>query len=53
MDTRQRSTVVGVFEDRVHADRAVSHLLNAGFRQDQIGVAHATRLRFERGKNHG
>jgi hypothetical protein len=39
MDTQKRSTVVAVFEDRLHADRAVSHLLNAGFRQDQIGVA--------------
>jgi hypothetical protein len=35
----QRSTVVAVFEDRYHADKAVTHLLNAGFRQDQIGVA--------------
>jgi hypothetical protein len=39
MDTQKRSTVVGVFEDRLHADKAVSHLLSAGFRQDQIGVA--------------
>jgi hypothetical protein len=35
----QRSTVVAVFGDRLHADRAVTHLLNAGYRQDQIGVA--------------
>ena len=39
MVTKQRSTVVGVFEDRVEADKAVSQLLKAGFRQDQIGVA--------------
>jgi len=37
--TQQRSTVVGVFTDRVHADQAVSELRNAGFREDQIGVA--------------
>ena len=35
----QRSTVVGVFEDRQKANEAVNELLNAGFRQDQIGVA--------------
>ena len=39
MDTIRRSTVVGVFEDRVDADKAVSQLLKASFRQDQIGVA--------------
>jgi len=33
------STVVGVFEDRHHADQAVSDLRKAGFRDDQIGVA--------------
>jgi len=37
--TQQRSTVVGVFEDRRHADQAVSDLRNAGFRDDQIGIA--------------
>jgi uncharacterized protein (TIGR02271 family) len=36
---QQRSTVVGVFEDRHKADKAVSELMKAGFRQDQIGVA--------------
>ncbi|MDB5349166.1 MAG: hypothetical protein JWN86_413 [Planctomycetota bacterium] len=36
---QQRSTVVGVFEDRHQADKAVSELQKAGFRQDQIGVA--------------
>lgn len=34
----QRSTVVGVFEDRLAADRAVAELRRAGFRDDQIGV---------------
>ncbi len=33
------TTVVGVFADRHEADKAVSDLLKAGFRQDQIGVA--------------
>jgi uncharacterized protein (TIGR02271 family) len=37
--TEQRSTVVGVFEDRYQADAAVSELRQAGFRKDQIGVA--------------
>src|SRR5512147_2887087 len=37
--TEQRSTVVGVFEDRHQADAAVSELRHAGFREDQIGVA--------------
>src|SRR4051794_7655394 len=39
MATTQRSTVVGVFEDRRHADQAVADLKKAGFRDDQIGVA--------------
>ncbi|HMB06470.1 MAG TPA: DUF2934 domain-containing protein, partial [Isosphaeraceae bacterium] len=37
--TQQRSTVVGVFADRSHADAAISELRQAGFREDQIGVA--------------
>jgi len=37
--TKQHSTVVGVFKDRQQANKAVSELLKAGFRQDQIGVA--------------
>jgi uncharacterized protein (TIGR02271 family) len=37
--TQKRSTVVGVFEDRRHADQAVSELRKAGFGEDQIGVA--------------
>jgi uncharacterized protein (TIGR02271 family) len=36
---KQTYTVVGVFEDRAHADQAVSELKKAGFRDDQIGVA--------------
>ena len=36
---KQQSTVVGVFKDRQQANQAVSDLLKAGFRQDQIGVA--------------
>ncbi len=39
MATTKRSTVVGVFEDRLQADRAVAALRQAGFREDQIGVA--------------
>jgi len=39
MQAKQRSTVIGVFEDRRHADQAVADLRKAGFREDQIGVA--------------
>src|SRR3954452_14572192 len=39
MAAKQVSTVVGVFEDRRHADQAVADLKQAGFRDDQIGVA--------------
>jgi len=39
MKAEQRSTVVGVFEDRQQADRAVAELRKAGFRDDQIGLA--------------
>ena len=35
----QKSTIVGVFDDRMQADRAVDELRRAGFRDDQIGVA--------------
>jgi len=38
MATTQRDTVVGVFESRADADRAVSALQQAGFTKDQIGV---------------
>ena len=36
--TANRTTVVGVFEDRGMAQTAVSELRRAGFREDQIGV---------------
>jgi len=36
---QKRSTIVGVFEDRLQANKAVDDLLKAGFRNDQIGVA--------------
>jgi len=36
---KQRTVVVGVFQDRLQADQAVADLLKAGFRKDQIGVA--------------
>jgi len=39
MKAQQRSTIVGVFEDRRHADQAIKELRDAGFREDQIGVA--------------
>jgi len=39
MAATQRSTVVGVFEDSRHADQAVADLKQAGFRDNQIGVA--------------
>jgi hypothetical protein len=39
MITQQRATIVGVFDDRRQADRAVDELRRAGFRDDQIGVA--------------
>jgi len=35
----QQLTVVGVFEDRLQADRAVDALRRAGYRDDQIGIA--------------
>jgi hypothetical protein len=35
----QQSTVVGVFEERLQADRAIDALHKAGFRDEQIGVA--------------
>jgi len=39
MSVKKHSTIVGVFEDRAMADKAVAELLKGGFRQDQIGVA--------------
>jgi hypothetical protein len=39
MTTQLASTVVGVFEDRLHANQAITELHSAGFGQNQIGVA--------------
>src|SRR4051812_8674718 len=39
MNTQQRSTVVGVFEDRLHANQAITDLHKASFTEKQIGVA--------------
>src|SRR5919199_2696138 len=39
MATTERPTVVGVFENRTEAERAVDELHRAGFRDDQIGFA--------------
>jgi len=39
MNAQQRTTIVGVFADHKHADQAVADLRQAGFRNDQIGVA--------------
>jgi len=43
----QKSTIVGVFDDRQQADRAVDELRRAGFRDDQIGVA----MRYDAGSD--
>jgi hypothetical protein len=37
MAMTQRSTVVGVFPDRAHAEQAITELHNLGFRDEQIG----------------
>src|SRR5438067_256224 len=37
MTTQQRSTLVGVFENRAQAEGAIRDLQSAGFRDDQIG----------------
>src|SRR5579884_4141455 len=34
-----RATVVGVFADRTHAEQALDALRQAGFREDQLGLA--------------
>lgn len=39
MNTQTPSTVVGVFEDRLHANQAISELHEAGFTDKQIGLA--------------
>src|SRR5579859_4690234 len=38
MATTTRSTIVGVFDDRVRAQKAVEELRRAGFWEDQVGV---------------
>ena len=38
MSIARCSTVVGVFNERHEADRAIDDLVKAGFRNDQIGV---------------
>ena len=38
MTKAKRSTVVGVFENREQAQKAVNELRRAGFREDEIGV---------------
>ena len=38
MNTQKSSTVVGVFEDKTHANKAITELHEAGFNQSQIGV---------------
>jgi uncharacterized protein (TIGR02271 family) len=38
MHTHTSTTVVGVFDDRRHAQEAVRELKSAGFREEQIGV---------------
>ena len=40
VDRSSGSTVVGVFEDRSHAEAAVRDLESAGFREDQVGIAY-------------
>lgn len=42
-----QSTVVGVFDDRLQADRAIDELRRAGFRDEQIGVA----MRYDAGNS--
>jgi hypothetical protein len=39
MKTLLGSTVVGVFEDRLHANNAITQLHQAGFGENQVGVA--------------
>jgi hypothetical protein len=39
MKTQPASTVVGVFEDRTHANQAITELHSAGFGRDQVGLA--------------
>ena len=37
--TERRSTIIGVFEDRLEAERALRDLEAAGFNDDQLGFA--------------
>ena len=39
MRTQPASTVVGVFEDRTHANKAINELHSVGFGREQIGLA--------------
>ena len=39
MKTQLGFTVIGVFEDRTHANQAITELQSAGFGRDQIGLA--------------
>jgi hypothetical protein len=39
MKTHHRSTVVGVFQDRLQANQAVAELDEAGFDKSQVGIA--------------
>jgi len=50
MATNTRSSVVGVFEHRADAERAVELLHRAGFRDDQIGFAMKDGQRLEGGR---
>jgi len=40
METTRKTAVVGVFDNRADAQRAVQELKRMGFRDDEIGVAH-------------
>ncbi|MEO6892489.1 MAG: hypothetical protein ABI456_22455 [Ktedonobacteraceae bacterium] len=44
MITTQRTSVVGVFEERARAERTIDELKQAGFRDDQIGFVVRDRL---------
>lgn len=46
MNTTSRSHVVGIFEDHEQARQAIAALLQAGFSEDEIGIASAHRDEF-------
>jgi uncharacterized protein (TIGR02271 family) len=48
-----RATIVGVFEDRGHAQQAIEELKRAGFREDQIGVTAREASHFQGGDTTG